>query len=140
MYATHTSFANYQEAVWRLSFVATAERKKGRKLILPSTKSHRRASLIALEKSPEVGCRTVQWHGVEQFEAAGEGVLERIGRPWTKFLMSGLAPIPPNFPCQVLRGVELVFDERLEDGKPCLVVRDLDLLPGGDLDLHWLES
>src|ERR1039458_8954498 len=97
-------------------------------------------SIDPLEESAEVGCRAVERHGVEQFEAAGEGVLEGVGRPRPKLLISGFSPVPPHFPCEVFGGVELVFDERLEDGKPRLVVRDLDLLPCGNLDLHRLES
>src|ERR1039458_7646290 len=97
-------------------------------------------SLDPLEEPAEVGCRAVQRHGVEQFEAAGKGVLEGVGRPRSNLLIRRSPPVPPHFPCEVLGGVELVFDERLEDGKPCLVVRDLDLLPCGNLDLHRLES
>jgi hypothetical protein len=97
-------------------------------------------SLDPLEEPAEVGRRAIERHGVEQFEAAGEGVLEGVGRPRSKLLMRGFPPVTPHFPREVLGGVELVFDERLEDGKPRLVVRDLDLLPGGNLDLHRLES
>src|ERR1035441_10679015 len=93
-----------------------------------------------LEEPAEIGCCSVQRYGVEQFEAAREGVLEGVGRPRSKLLIRGFLPVPPHFPCEVLGGVEFVFDECLEDGKARLVVRDLDLLPGGNLDLHRLES
>src|ERR1035441_2884801 len=73
-------------------------------------------SLDALEEPAEIGCRAVQRHGVEQFEAAGESVLEGVGRPRLNLLMAWFPPVPPHFPREVLWGVELVFDERLEDG------------------------
>src|ERR1035441_10708286 len=55
-------------------------------------------SLDPLEEPAEIGCRAVQRHGVEQFEAAGEGVLEGISRPRPKLLISGFSPVPPHFP------------------------------------------
>lgn len=97
-------------------------------------------SLDPLEEPSEVGCRAVQRHGVEQFEATGESVLEGVGRPRAELLVCRFSPVPPHFPCEVLGCVQLVFDERLEDGEPRPVVRDLDLLPRLDLQLHRLES
>src|SRR6185369_865130 len=94
--------------------------------------------LDPLEEPAKIGCRAVQRHGIEQFEAAGESVLEGVGCPRSKLLISGFPPVPPHFPCEVLGSIEFVFDERLEDSKPRLVVRNLDLLPGGNLDLHRL--
>ena len=65
------------------------------------------SSIDALEEPAEVGCRAVQQRGVKQFEAAGEGVLEGVGRPRSEGLIGGFSPVPPHFPCEVLGGVEV---------------------------------
>ena len=45
-------------------------------------------SLGPLEEPAEVGRRQVQRHGIEQFEAAGEGVLGGVGRLRQELLVS----------------------------------------------------
>jgi len=97
-------------------------------------------SLNAVEKPAKIGSRAIQRHGFKELEAAGESVLEGVGRPRSELFMGRFSPIAPHFSREVLGRVKFIFDECLEDAKPGLVVRDLDFLPCGNPDLHRLES
>ena len=82
-------------------------------------------------------CRSlVAGHGFECAECAGKSVVEAVGRPGAKLVIGGFLPVVPDILGQVLRSVELIFDEAAEDGQAGFVVGDLRALPAFHSEFH----